>query len=257
MELGFPDASGEVRYGNGTFYFMPEDIGYDYYHSYDESLRKNFETIVDSYVERQIIIEDTNRKIIAFPYFLPDQEKMTIHLVNYDHSKIFDLINLKENIDISIKKPDFEIGKVYMISSDFPEEIVLDYTESEGYIKFTIPSLYVYNMVVLEPLQKSNIVIERPINHGVYLFDNLIMESSSIKTIIIGNITIKAYDSNPGLILDKVEFYIDGNLKFVDEESHYQWNWNEASIGKHEISLISYDKDGKNIIHKRNVLKLI
>ena len=61
--------------------------------------------------------------------------------------------------------------------------------------------------------------------------------------IIVGKITVTAdaYDEDG---ISKVEFYIDGILKYNDTQQPYQWIWNEKAIGKHEIKVIAYDNEG-------------
>ena len=60
-------------------------------------------------------------------------------------------------------------------------------------------------------------------------------------TIILEKITIQTevYSIND---TDRVEFYIDDELKFVDDESPYEWLWNEKAFGTHEIQVIAYSK---------------
>ena len=64
-------------------------------------------------------------------------------------------------------------------------------------------------------------------------------------TIILGKITIRAevYSIND---MDRVEFYIDDKLKYVDDGSPYEWFWNEFAFGNHEIKAIAYDNEGSN-----------
>jgi len=61
--------------------------------------------------------------------------------------------------------------------------------------------------------------------------------------LIIGKITVTAdaYDEEG---IEKVEFYIDGILKYNDTEQPYEWIWNGFAIGKHEIKAVAYDNKG-------------
>jgi len=69
--------------------------------------------------------------------------------------------------------------------------------------------------------------------------------------VILGRITIEAIAKNASM----VEFYIDDELKYEDESPPYQWQWNAASIGKHEIKVIAYN--GKNKAEdKKDVFKI-
>jgi len=40
--------------------------------------------------------------------------------------------------------------------------------------------------------------------------------------------------------VQKVEFYIDGDLKATVTTEPYLWNWTAETIGKHTIKVIAY-----------------
>jgi hypothetical protein len=136
-EIGFDYIEGEVPYGNGSFVFMLEDKGYAYYHTYDNTLRQEIATIVDSYIDSPIKTNTDDRKIVAFPYFQQSKERYIIHLINYDHSKFFDRIKIKNDISIQISKPNFEIENIYLISPDFEENVTLQYNEHNNTLRLS------------------------------------------------------------------------------------------------------------------------
>ena len=76
--------------------------------------------------------------------------------------------------------------------------------------------------------------IKKPKDGFLYFFDKEIIPIR--KTIIIGKISIEVECA-----ASKVEFYIDDELKYVDEEKPYQWTWDEMAIGKHEIKVLMFD----------------
>ncbi len=88
--------------------------------------------------------------------------------------------------------------------------------------------------------------ITKPGN-GIYVMDRYIMDFDI--PLIIGKITIETaiYPQ-----VNKVEFYVDNGLKFIDESPPYQWQWNEFVIGWHEIKVIAYG-DGNEAEDKVNV----
>jgi len=93
------------------------------------------------------------------------------------------------------------------------------------------------------------IYIERPRDH-LYIFDR---EIAPFKLpIIIGKITVTAdaYDEDG---IQKVEFYIDGILKYNDTQQPYQWLWNEFAVGKHEVKVIARDSFGNKAEDMVNV----
>ncbi len=71
-------------------------------------------------------------------------------------------------------------------------------------------------------------------------------------TVIIGEITVSIYaHSNNGT--EKVEFYIDDELKFTDYDMPYDWHWDEKAFGTHELKVIAYDNEGNEVEDEINV----
>ena len=85
-----------------------------------------------------------------------------------------------------------------------------------------------------------SIAIKKPLEGYLYIFDRQIAPILG-NTLIIGPITIEVDARGE---ISKVEFYIDGNLKFTDYDEPYSWLWNEFAIGKHVIKVIAYDNEG-------------
>ncbi|MBC7080759.1 MAG: choice-of-anchor J domain-containing protein [Thermoplasmatales archaeon] len=85
------------------------------------------------------------------------------------------------------------------------------------------------------------VTIVKPRN-ALYVMDREIIPLPM--PVIIGGITIEATASSTTGIA-KVEFYIDGVLKFTDTSAPYSWTWDERAIGMHEIKAIAYDSSGQ------------
>ncbi len=60
------------------------------------------------------------------------------------------------------------------------------------------------------------------------------------KTIIIGKIDVEAEVHGISGDVEKVEFYIDEQLKFTDYDEPYLWSWNQRSFFRHTIKTIAY-----------------
>ena len=92
------------------------------------------------------------------------------------------------------------------------------------------------------------ITIKKPISKWIY--KNNIPKRPIIlfTTIIIGYITIWAEaNASEGKEIEKVEFYIDDELKFTDIYKPYSWVWLETPTGlqsRHTIKVIAYDSVG-------------
>ena len=88
--------------------------------------------------------------------------------------------------------------------------------------------------------KKVYVDIKKPEKGHIYIMDRDMLSFPSNETFIIGKITIEA-DTNG----NKVEFYIDDELKETDSNPPYAWQWNEHAIGKHKIKVIAYDGNNK------------
>jgi hypothetical protein len=73
--------------------------------------------------------------------------------------------------------------------------------------------------------------------------------------VIIGGITVEATASS-SIGIAKVEFYIDGTLKFTDTSEPYSWLWEERAFLMHEIKVVAYDTIGQKAEEKISVFKL-
>ena len=80
--------------------------------------------------------------------------------------------------------------------------------------------------------------------HGLYLFNVRVFPLSI--SLIIGRINIKveAYQEDVGI--EKVEFYIDHELRYTDYDEPYSWMWNERVFFNHRIAVYAISNDGKS-----------
>lgn len=53
---------------------------------------------------------------------------------------------------------------------------------------------------------------------------------------------VSCYDETSGI--DRVEFYCDGKLEFIDYEKPYEWIWNGSKLEDHKFDIRVYDKAG-------------
>jgi len=45
--------------------------------------------------------------------------------------------------------------------------------------------------------------------------------------------------------IEKVEFYIDEDIKHIDYNHPYSWTWDEFSFGRHKIKVVAYGGEEK------------
>jgi len=102
-------------------------------------------------------------------------------------------------------------------------------------------------IAIKEPSEKIsiNITLLKPLN-GIYILDFGPILSFINKTIIFGIITIKVdATTEPEGKLKSVRFYINNELKYVDEQQPYEWKWDENIRGTCRISVEACATNGK------------
>ena len=80
------------------------------------------------------------------------------------------------------------------------------------------------------------------------------------KSRIIGKIDIEAVVNEDWWgsgSAEKVEFYIDGNLKETVTSKPYIWTWSKIKFGKHIIKVVAYDYEGKSDFKEIEVYKFL
>ena len=61
---------------------------------------------------------------------------------------------------------------------------------------------------------------------------------------VIGDLKVVA---TPLGNLSKVEFYLNGKLKFTDESEPFEWMWDKLSIGRYKIKAVGYNLDEEQV----------
>ena len=96
--------------------------------------------------------------------------------------------------------------------------------------------------------------IKTPLDQKFYFNDKEFFSLG--RTLIIGGITIKVDASDSDGYIQKVEFYIDDDLKETIDEGPYEYKWNEKIFGEYDIKVKVYDNEGSVREEVRNVLIL-
>ncbi|HMA83709.1 MAG TPA: hypothetical protein VKP59_05725 [Candidatus Thermoplasmatota archaeon] len=148
-EMDLDDFTGEVSYGNGLFYIFKEDLAKKYFETYDDSYRRLLADTISSYSDISLLINNNDRKIIATPYYQNDNNRVILHLVNYDHIGFFDFIWPHSNIQIELTYPSFLVESIHIKYMDDSIE-KLDFEYDQDYIYFTVPFLKDYAVVIID-----------------------------------------------------------------------------------------------------------
>ena len=87
--------------------------------------------------------------------------------------------------------------------------------------------------------------ISHPRHGKLYIKNNPFLNLAYHRTIVLGDILIQA-DVKPGSSpIEKVEFYYDKKLQFVDTEEPYNWMLDRFSFFIHKVNVKAYDQSGK------------
>ncbi|HID25439.1 MAG TPA: PKD domain-containing protein [Thermoplasmata archaeon] len=74
--------------------------------------------------------------------------------------------------------------------------------------------------------------------------------------IVIGSINIEVQVSGEARI-EKIEFYIDDELKATDTTKPYAWTWSEKTLGRHIIKAVAYGNTGERVSDETIVTKFL
>jgi hypothetical protein len=97
-----------------------------------------------------------------------------------------------------------------------------------------------------------SVQISKP-RDGIYL-DNSLLIPIPAMTIVLGSVDIEI-EATDNLLMDRVEIYIDEQLKFNDTEAPYAWEWSESSFGVYSVKAVAYDNATNWAIDELNVWK--
>lgn len=80
--------------------------------------------------------------------------------------------------------------------------------------------------------------ILNPEENYIYIFGEKILPSPL--TVIIGRIKVIAELEGSEAYTEKMEFYVDEELKSVDYEEPFEWEWKEISFSFHNLKVVAY-----------------
>jgi hypothetical protein len=109
-------------------------------------------------------------------------ERLVVHLVNYDYryDSEKDWTIPASNIGITLKIPPmFNPANITLISPDIPSPIPLTFQLSDGSLSFTVPSLKVWDIIVIED---RTVVLQRDLEDLQNRYRELLQAYESLKT---------------------------------------------------------------------------
>ena len=139
-------------------------------------------------------------------------------------------------------------------TSPFPDES--DYFWLEGYL----PDLYsvIPAALIITPLVDTIPQIPqisffiKPDEGYLYINGKPIVSTFLGNTVVLGDIKfeVNAFSKDG---IERIEFYLNDELKYVDDEFPYEYDWDENSFGRYRLKIISIDTIGN---HAENDMKI-
>jgi len=97
----------------------------------------------------------------------------------------------------------------------------------------------------LEIYPETTVEVTKPLN-AIYLFNVKIFPF--FVPVAIGRVSFEINPFNEMFDIEQVNFYLDNELKYEDTEEPYSWLWNRFSFFKHQVTTITYDSSGRNVV---------
>ncbi len=137
--------NGTHQYGSGEFIFYADNLGEKIWRNQlPEDKAKIISAVADMAIQN---IAPANIQVL--PYV--SAEKLIVHILNYDFQNS-DFIHM-EDLPIKIHIPEgysTEGKTMKIISPDFEGEVAVDFTIEGEMIVFTLPALYIWDIVIVE-----------------------------------------------------------------------------------------------------------
>ncbi|MBS3773462.1 MAG: M20/M25/M40 family metallo-hydrolase [Candidatus Thermoplasmatota archaeon] len=137
---------------------------------------------------------------------------------------------------------EYEFNDYYHSSEDTIDKMDLDYaTRVTRLMVGTLTELAVLAEGDWEP---PTLTFERPQRGALYVQDDEAAPLPFGMTVIVGSITLEVSASDNDSAVDRVEFYVDGELAATDTAAPYTHVWDERALLFHRLEAKAYDTAG-------------
>ena len=141
------------------------------------------------------------------------------------------------------------------VSEIQPDMIVsIDQTFDGGYI--VAGSIGLQDAVLIKVGHTPEVTITKPIQ-GLYFMNVFIRPFLFRNPLIIGSIDVQVSAFDDEYNIEKVEFYVDGQLMETDTTVPYSWRWDKLSFFTHILKAVAYNSNGNVGIEKKSVWKFL
>lgn len=151
------------------------------------------------------------------------------------------LINHNQKCGNALFNSKVYFSNYFMFTGYNPEWIYRCYSTLYGFNLYGDPSMSLTNEIADTTPPMPH--IEKPRGY-LYIFDKEIVPMPLGSAFILGSITmnISATDGETGI--EKIELFVDDQLKNTTKENQHMWVWDEFVFGTHTIKVVAYDNAG-------------
>lgn len=89
-----------------------------------------------------------------------------------------------------------------------------------------------------------SLTVFTPLEGRLYLWGKKTIRTLSGTTIILGDITVEVNATDNVSGIDRVEFYVDGELQNTTTEAPYRWLWDDTAFFRRTLKIIAYNNAG-------------
>ncbi len=111
--------------------------------------RVDFESFIDSHLDKRVTFgtAQDNMGLVLWR----NQDKLNLHIVNYDFNYATGLVNEKNGLSLMIDADLIpQPSRVAVISPDYPDSTELPFDIKDGFLFFSVPALHVWDIVIIE-----------------------------------------------------------------------------------------------------------
>lgn len=144
-QLGGLKTDGAHNYGRGRFIFFSEDMGTRLWRNRDSIEQEKLIGAISQFITADVAPENVQ----VMPYI--GKQRLVVHILNYDFQNK-DFVH-KENSTIQVHLPEeFSTEGLTMkvVSPEIEGEQVISFEQEGSLLTFTVPSLYIWDVIILE-----------------------------------------------------------------------------------------------------------
>jgi len=92
--------------------------------------------------------------------------------------------------------------------------------------------------------RKPSLAVFRPVEGRLYLWGRDTISTVSGTTVIVGDIRVEVNATDNVSGMDRVEFYVDGELQNTSTQAPYTWLWDDRAFFRKTLRIVAYNNAG-------------